>query len=260
MSETPIDTAHAAMEADRSDETARLRFYERLVDAELFLLLAAEPEGETLDPETFDVDGQSFVAVFDMPDRLAAFAERPVPYAALSGRAVVEMLAGQGAGLALNPDAAPSAMLLGPDAVSWMAEMVGTGPERVEARVSELTPPGNLPEALFGSLDTKLSTAAGRARSAYLVGVRYDDGGKGHLLAFIDALPGAGPALARAVNEALVFSGLEAGALDVAFFEGTDAIAARLARVGLRYDLPQPEAAASPAAPGSDPDAPPRLR
>jgi hypothetical protein len=35
---------------------------------------------------------------------------------------------------------------------------------------------------------------------------------------------------------------------------------ARLAKVGLRFDIPEPEEAPGPAAPGMDPDRPPRLR
>jgi hypothetical protein len=46
----------------------------------------------------------------------------------------------------------------------------------------------------------------------------------------------------------------------VAFFDSSDPICRRLARVGLRFDLPEPPEPATPAAPGSDPDRPPRLR
>ena len=56
----------------------------------------------------------------------------------------------------------------------------------------------------------------------------------------IDALSDAQGAIAQAVNEALTFSGLEAAALDVAFFASSDPIAAKLAKTGLRFDLPQP--------------------
>ena len=42
---TPIDIAHADMKADESNDTARLRFYERLIDCELFMLLEAESDG-----------------------------------------------------------------------------------------------------------------------------------------------------------------------------------------------------------------------
>ena len=73
-------------------------------------------------------------------------------------------------------------------------------------------------------------------------------------------MPGAEQALAQAASEALIFSGLDAGEMDVAFFSASDEMSARLAKVGLRFDLPQPEPLAGPQAPGMDPDAPPRLR
>jgi hypothetical protein len=94
------------------------------------------------------------------------------------------------------------------------------------------------------------------------VAATYAGGRRGHLMAFVDALPGAEPSLARAVGDALTFSGIEAGSLDVGFFRASDPVAARLARVGLRFDLPEAPKAEQVAgrAPGMDPDAPPRLR
>ena len=97
---------------------------------------------------------------------------------------------------------------------------------------------------------------------AYLVASVDSEGKRSHLLAFVGAASGAEAALARAASEALTFSGIEAGAMDVGFFDAKDPVAARLARVGLRFDLPQPAPASVPdtSAPGSDPDRPPRLR
>jgi len=94
------------------------------------------------------------------------------------------------------------------------------------------------------------------------VGVTYDTGAKGHLLGFVNAVEAAQGALAKAVSEALTFSGIEAGALDVGFFASSDPVAAQLARVGLRFDLPEPEQPREykPVTPGSDPDNPPKLR
>ncbi|MHA7875988.1 SseB family protein [Roseivivax sp.] len=261
--DTPLDTAYRAMEAAPEDDAARLRFYERLADTELLLLLSREPEGETLDPEVFEVEGTSYLLVFDSDARLAAFLGKPAPYAALPGRVIAGMLAGQGAGLGLNLDVAPSAYLIPPDAVAWLAETLGQGPAEASARPEELLAPGNVPEALLTALDGKLGRAAGLARRAYLAAVRYDDGSHGHMLGITGAREGAEGPLARAVNEALVFSGIEAGALDVVFLDDADAFTARLARVGLRFDLPEPEAEETRAevqAPGSDPEKPPKLR
>lgn len=259
---TPLDIAHAAMEAAPDDGAARMQFYERLADGELFLLLTEEAEGENISPELFDVADGRFVLVFDREDRLAQFAGRPAPYAALSGRALAQMLAPQGIGLGLNLDVAPSSFLVPSQAVVWLAETVAHAPDEVEARIDEVNAPTGLPETLIAALDTKLATSAGLASSAYLVGVTYAQGARGHMLAFVDATDAARGALAKAAGEALTFSGIEAGAMDVGFFASSDPVAAKLARVGLRFDLPEPAQpqTLTPSAPGTDPDRPPILK
>ncbi|MCL6283413.1 SseB family protein [Ruegeria sp. 2012CJ41-6] len=258
---TALDAAHTAMERDGADDAARLRFFERLADSELFLLLTQEAQGEEVSPELFDVADGRFVLVFDQEERLARFAGRPAPYAALSGRVLAGMLAGQGIGLGLNLDVAPSAQLIPSEAVDWLLDTLGQVPDQVEDHFAELHAPVGLPDRLLTALDAKLATAAGLAQAAYLVGVTYQGGGRGHLLAFVEAHDGARDALAKAVSEALTFSGIEAGSMDVGFFAATDPMAAKLARHGLRFDLPQPEPlTAPPAAPGMDPEKPPVLK
>ncbi len=116
--ETPLDMSHAAMEAAPNDDAARLRFYERLADSEMFLLLTKETEGDQISPEIFDLGDASFVLVFDRIERLAQFVGKPAPYAALSGRVIAQMLAGQGIGLGVNLEVAPSQMLIPPEAVA----------------------------------------------------------------------------------------------------------------------------------------------
>lgn len=259
---TPLDHAHAAMEAAPADDAARLQFYDRLAGSELFLLLEDEAEGDRIRPQVFPVEGQDFVLVFDREERLTDFVGGQAPYAALSGRRLAEMLAGQGIGLALNPEVAPSSILIEAGSVDWLAATLAEAPEEVEERAQEITAPTGLPEAVLMALDARLAAAEGMARMAYLVGTVYAGGRRGHLLAFVEPLPGAEPALARAVAAALTFSGIEAGSLDVGFFRAADPVAARLARVGLRFDLPEAPKAEPLAgtAPGMNPDAPPRLR
>ncbi|MDJ0639991.1 MAG: SseB family protein [Paracoccaceae bacterium] len=253
---TPLDTAHAAMEKAPADDNARLRFYERLADAELFLLLETE-EGDALTPRLFDTSEGRFVLAFDREDRLAAFAEGPAPYAALSGRRIAAELAGQDIGLGLNLSVAPSSFLVPAGAIVWLHDTLGKTPEIATAQPETIAPPKSLPEALITGLDAKLATAEGLARMAYLVSVTYPGGRPGHLLALIDARPGAEKALAQAISEALVFSGVEAGELDVAFFSAADPLAAALAKHGLRFDIPQPD----PEGPFKrDPAKPPTLR
>ena len=257
---TLLDAAHAVVSANPEDETARLRFYERLADGELFLLLEREAAGEMLEPKIFDLDTGPVVLVFDREERLAGFSGGIAPYAALPGRVVAGMLKGQGIGLGVNLGVAPSEMLLPPEALDWLAEALDGGPEETEAAPQEFLAP-SVPQAVLQGLDAKLARAAGLAAGAVLCGVVYDGGRRGHLLAFLDAADGAEGPLARAVREALVFSGIEAGELDVVFLDSGAAIVATMTRVGLRFDLSVAEAeAAKPVAPGMDPTRPPRLK
>lgn len=250
---TPLDRAHLHAEETGSD-AARLSFFERLAEAELHLLLEAE-DGDVVTPRLFDVDGTRYALAFDLPDRLSAFAG-VADAATLSGRRLAAMLATEGLGLALNLDDAPSAQLLDPAAMAWLAQTLAHAPEEAEQKIEEVTSPGTLPEVLLTALDAKLGLAIGLARTGYLAGVTYAGGAKGHILGFVDTVPGAEPDLARAVSEALVFSGLDAGQIDVTFLRAQQPLAATLARHGLRIDMPQPDAPG----PQRDPTAPPRLR
>jgi len=255
---TRLDKAHLKMTETGADAD-RAAFYERLAEAEVMLLLEAEADGDQIVPQVFAVDGGSFVLAFDTEDRLVEFVGKAAPYAAISGRVIVQMLTGQGLGLGLNLGGAPSETLLDAMAVDWLAEQLKHQPDEAQDIPQSVAPP-NVPEAIVTALDAKLAGAVGLARSAYLVQVGYKSGANGHMLAFVDALHGAEGALSHAMSEALQFADIEAASLDVAFFDKTDSFTALLAKQGLRFDIPQPVVAAEPIAPGSDPNKPPKLR
>lgn len=262
---TPLDHAHAAMQADPSDESAGLRFYRLLADTPLLLLLNAEPEDSRIDPRVFDLETGPVLLAFDTADRMAALADGPLAYAELPGRVIVQQLAGQGVSLGLNfgSDAA-SETLLPPEAVEWLAQMVAAPAlHEVQAVPESVHAPRNLPSALIEALALTVAAAPGLARAAYLVGVRYGDGRSGHMLAILDAYPDAAEPLAQAVAQAIGFSGLEAAEIDVTFLASADPAARGIIQTGLVFEFPpRPVEApvAAPAAPGSDPDKPPRLR
>ncbi len=261
MDATPLDKAHAAMMEAPDADTARLRFYERMADAELYLLLEAEPAGDQIEPQLLEVEGAAYLLAFDRAARLADYAGDGAAYVALSGRNVAAMLEGQSIGIALNMEVAPSAILLPDTAVAWLRETLTHAASQVEAKIESVLPPKGLPESLIEAIDAKLATATGMAANAWLVGVAYAGGGRGHLLAFVDAIPRAQGALVRAASEALTFSGIEAGAMDVGFFNHGDPTVAKLMRVGLRFDLPQMQTLQkTPRLPGGDPGAPPILK
>lgn len=257
--ETPLDYAHQKMDLDGGD-TANLVFYERLVDAELFLLLEKEADETQILPQVFPVEGDQYALVFDTEERLAEFAGTEAFYAALSGRLIVRLLAGKQIGLGVNLGVATSSILLPASAVDWLSEMVGVRAIETTGKAFEVSAPVSLPKSLLDALNVKLSLIAGLAQTAYLVTAKYDDETQNLLLAVIDANPLAERSIADAVNEALVFSGTLILKIDVAFFKMDDPVCEKLARVGLGFDLPEPEAATPPTAPGMDPTRPPRLR
>lgn len=261
---TPLDQAHAAMQAAPDNDAARLAFFGRLADCELFILLEGEPDGEDIAPELFNVEEGQFALVFDQLERLVALTRTTSPYAALTGRALVRMLAGQDIGLALNPGIGVSEMLIPAAAVDWLAEVMAQAPVARGSRPVAFGPPDGVaegvPEGLFAALDGKLAGAGGLARAAWLVAAEWDEGSRGLALAFVGAPEAAQAPLAQAVAEALAFSGLGSGWLDVIFLPDGGAAAVSAAKVGLGFVLPQAAAPVAPTAPGMDPDRPPRLR
>jgi len=248
------------MMADEDADAPRAAFYAQLLTTELYLLLESEPEGDDITPQSFELPQGVTVLAFDREDRLAAFAGGPAPYAAVSGRTLAELLAPAGIGLGLNLDVALSSILLPTEAMAWLAEQSTTPEEAAEARITELRAPQGLPDALLTALDARLAGATGLARFAAIAEAQYEGGGRAHLLAFVGALPDAQAALRRAGAEALRFSGLEAGRLDMLFVHAGHPLAEALSRTGLRFDIPQPEDPGPRAAPGSDPHPAPKLR
>jgi hypothetical protein len=250
------------MQGAPDDDAARLRYFAALADGMLFLMLEAEATGGDVRPQVFDLEDGPVVLAFDLEERLAEAAGAAVPYAELPGRVIAQQLAGQGVALGVNLGVADSAFLVPPEALTWLARTLEQGPAQTVARPLSFHPPKGLPDSLIEALNTKLARASGLAVAALLAGVKYEDSRQGHMLAYLGAAPGAEGALARAAGEALTFSGIEAGEMDVTFLNAEDPGLAAMARVALRFDLPEPARAEAPKpkAPGMDPSNPPVLR
>ena len=262
MPDTPLDHAFVAMQAAPGNTQAELRYFELLAGSELFLLLSEEPEGDNISPDLFEVEGTGFVLTFDQPERLTGFVGKAAPYAALSGRALITMLAGQGIGMGVNLGADDAQNLLEPAALEWLQQMLPDTPDEISRRPVQFTAPTGLPESVLTALDTRLTHAAGLAESAYITKATYDSGEQGFFVGFTGAPNAAEPALAQMVAEVLAFSGLEAAAMDVGFLRADDPAVQTLAAQALRIDLPTPEEpqTLTPTAPGRNPAIPPKLR
>ncbi len=259
---TPIDAAHAAMEADPDADAPRLAFYQRLAETELFLILDREAAGEVAEPRVLQLSTGPVVTAFDTEERLADFAGAEAAYIALPGRQLVRMLAGQRASLGLNLGVAPSAFLMPPEAVDWLAALLSEAPREVGGRVREVTPPHALPEALLTALDRKLARAGGLAACAYLSGVVHDDGRRGHLLALIDTDEGAraGPGSRDRRGAGVLGSRGGGTRCRVLRRVGRGVGATGEGRAAVRSARTARRAGPAPSAPGMDPDRPPKLR
>ncbi|MEM9852154.1 MAG: SseB family protein, partial [Pseudomonadota bacterium] len=112
-------------------------------------------------------------------------------------------------------------------------------------------------EVVESALARRLTGLPGLARAGWLVAFDYGDGSRGHALVIEGATARVEDALAAALSEALVFSGVDAGVLDITFPAEDAPLWPAIQRQGRRLAFP---AAAVPQPPGSNPDAPPKLR
>lgn len=260
--ENGLDIAFDAMMAAPDDDAARMRYYARLADGMLYLMLDHEADGGAVQPVVVEIDDAKVVLAYDTEERLAATTDAPVPYAELPGRVIAAQLAGQNVALGVNLGVGEAEFLVPPEALVWLAQTLDHAPANVTARPMAFEAPRGLPANLIQALDAKLARAGGLAQAALLAAVRYEDGRNGHMLAYVGAVPGAEAALTRAASEALTFSGVEAGEMDVTFLSADLTVVDRMARVALRFDLPVPTPVvpSGPSAPGMDPLVPPKLR
>lgn len=237
MAMTPLDQAFAELEDGA--EAAYRRYYAAFAAAELFVPMTREGV-----PDAVEVDGAAFALAFDTEARLQDFAQGETERAVLTGRALVAAMVAQGAGIGLNLGVAETAMLLDAETVAWIAEQGQADVVEDAGGIAEIETPQVTAETLR-AIDGFLARLTGEA--AYLCGSR--DG----LVLILRGEDGA--ALAAGLAEVLALSGTTEP-VRLAVTESAAALA-RAANVGIRFDLPEPQAQA---APGGDPTQPPRLR
>lgn len=263
MTETALDRAHARMLAAGESEPARRGFFAALAAAELVVVLEAEVEDNaaTIRPLTLETEQGRLILAFDTEARMADFLGRGAPTATMPGRQLARMLAPAGLGIALNPEVAPSAILLPAEAMVWLAEVAPAAAELRQARIAGIAPPRTADPALLDALDARLAMLSGLSPRAALAEAAHADGSTALVLGLWDVPEAGQSAASAALAEALSLSGLPGTALDVVFVDSDSDFAARLLRQGLVYDIPAPAATVgTPAPPGSDPARPPKLR
>lgn len=261
--ETPLDLA---VRRAGEDAAASGPVFDALFNAELVLLLEEEPRDDRLRPALLELESGPTALAFDTVERLAAFADRPAPYAAMPGRALVSLLAsgesdGRSLSLAVNPGVAPSELFYGPEALAWAVEFLAERPAEEDARILGFGPPRGASEALLAALDAKLAAMSVALAEAWLVQAEFEGKPPGLLLALRMRAPGGEGGVAQAAVETARLADPDGAGLDVAFANEGDPLLENARRAGLGFELPEPKPVRrAPAAPGSDPDRPPRLR
>lgn len=281
MTLSNLDKAAALMQGQSEampQDPAALHFYQLLSETPLFLLLESEPTGAELTPLIFDLAAGPVVLAFDSEDRMGAWAQSvgqgALPYAVLPGRILAALIAQQelspslGLSLGLNFGAeSDSEMILPHSALLWLMQMLDVTPAPKAEQIAQVLPMDQAPPALLAALAQGLQGAGSLAQRAVLARVAYRSGAQAHVLAFFGVAEAAQPPLARAVAEALAFSGLEAAALDVIFpshapqaGRSLQAMMQQGHEIPLAQPAPQEPPATARPAPGMDKSNPPKLR
>ena len=244
------------------NQRTRMQFFNAFLDSELCLLLREEAGKKTISPIVACCNGIKHVLVFNSEDNLAEYSKKVVPYAALSGRVIVDMLARANLGVTFNFAMPSKELVLTAGEITWLNEIVAETPYTHEARPKVFFPLGEGSVKLNSILIEKLLSAAELATSFWLVGVEYDDQSQGVLLIIIDARKGAEAPLAKAAMEAVALSGLESLPFDVSFLRGQEKLVETVKRQGRPLVFPERPAKTLSlrSIPGGDPSKPPKLR
>lgn len=261
---SPLETALLRLHRAPEDADARLTLHSELAQAEVVVWLDGPAAPGRIAPRVFDLADGPVVLAFTDEGRLAGFAGAGVEYAALPGRVLAGLLAGQGLSLLINPDD-PAAQMLGPQALDWLTRTLNAPAPaaRLDLPRSLAVPdlPADVLSALVALLERRLSGVPG-LETAVLARAHWADGVQTHVLALTGVPPAGHDPLSRAVAEALSLGNTGVAALDVLF--PAPAAMDRFLQVGRRLaprPARPPETAQTPgAAPGMDPTRPPRLR
>jgi hypothetical protein len=258
---TRLDALVIAMQTGQ--EEAALRFYQALADSDLVLLL----DGKTgVRPKVFDLSEGPMILAYDLEERLSA-THGAADYAALPGRVLAGQMLGQGLSLGLNLGSeAPSEMVLPPDALRWLCDMLDRQVQVDETQVLGFAA-SRLGPRFRTSLEFTLAAAAGLISAAGLVAVTARQGAGGPSIQEVVVIFGAPAAaeepLARAVSEAASFAGLESDGVAVQFLIDVETMPKSMRPVISMIDLPAPSDKVETipgALPGMDPNHPPKLR
>jgi hypothetical protein len=189
---TSLDKAHVTAMKTKQETV----FYNAFLSSTIFIATADSPSteknkragsNETISPIIIESNGEKYVMLFDTKERLAAWAQREVSFAALPGHAIVEMM-GTDFHWALNVGTDYVKTFV-PDEISWLKQnLTKAQAERVSAGTKVLIgAPAKTPNGLIEALKKTISSRNPEVKTAYLGQVFYvRDGEKPHLALVIE--------------------------------------------------------------------------
>jgi len=176
--ETALDRALAV--AEDGDDQAQA-FYDAFLNARLYVPTASDDTDipdDTVSLLVADIEGEGIVPVFDSEERLAVWAEEPVPFTVLAGHALVAQLDPE-LSVALNVGT-PHFKLFVEAELGWLRERLAEtvtdqAPHDAAALVDfrEEAPPAPLVEILAPALERNVDVGV-----AFLVEAKTADSGK----------------------------------------------------------------------------------
>ncbi len=116
---TPLDQA---LEGAKTSQCKRNAFYGLLVNTSFYIPTHESTEADSFNPILADVDGITYLMVFDTEDKLSSWAQTPMTYTVLPGHVVAEITQGN-IHWALNPGTAHTKIMT-PDEIQWLRELV----------------------------------------------------------------------------------------------------------------------------------------
>ncbi|PLX99861.1 MAG: hypothetical protein C0624_13105 [Desulfuromonas sp.] len=136
---TPLDTALQNLRENPDSNESRNDFYRLFLSSTFYLPTYDEETGgvsvnkndEKMLPLIMEAEGENFMMIFDLEERVADWAEEGVHCIALPGHVIVEM-ATEGLHLAMNVGTEQAKQFV-PEEISWLKEVVKQGRDAAEA-------------------------------------------------------------------------------------------------------------------------------
>jgi SseB protein N-terminal domain len=116
---TPLDQA---LEAAKTSQCKRNAFYGLLVNTTLYIPTHESSSEDSFNPVLAEVDGVTYLMVFDSEEKLSAWAQKPMTYTTLAGHIVAEITQGN-IHWALNMGSEHFKILV-PDEVQWLKDLI----------------------------------------------------------------------------------------------------------------------------------------